>query len=792
MSLISSPIPNFVNGISQQPYTLRLPSQGELQQNALSTVAKGLTKRPATEHLAKIGVGPVTSAHVHLINRDGSEQYIVVVTPGDLKVYDLAGVQKTVVFTNKTYLNTTLAADESFALTTVADYTFISNKSKTVGASSTMTPSRPFEALIHVKLGNYGKTYNILIDGVIRAAYTTPNGGKASESPLLSTEHIATQLTTALVNAGYNAGNWQTTRFGNTIYIKNTAVDFTVATEDGFSGTALVGVKRRLQKFADLPAQPRVDGFMVEIVGDQSSDFDNYWVRFNGQGSSNSGGVWQECGAPGISEGLDPLTMPHQLIRQADGTFTFGPADWTVRDAGDEGSNPHPSFVGRTINDVFFFKNRLGFLSDENFIMSETGAYFNLYRTTVTDLLDSDPVDVTAATNKVAILEHAVPFNKQLLLFSKQQQFLVDPTQQMTPKKVPIEPSTEFTVSTRAKPVASGKNVYFTSDKGRWSAVREFFVEGSNNTNDATDVASHVPSYVPSNVVKIAASPNEDVLVLLSDNARSKLFIYKYYFSGNEKLQSSWSEFTFDVGGEILSCDFIGSVLHLAVSRADGLYFERMNFAVGTVEAPAPYQVRLDRRKRLATSALSFDGTHTVIDLGALGYTPDEAETWMAVADGGGTIVAGTVFPVIVSGGTAKIAGNVTATALTFGRQYTMRYVLTTLTLKAPMSGGGTVSVPGGRTQVRRISFNYADSGYFKVLVTPTSRQTYEYPFSGVILAAPSAELGQQVFSEGAFSAPVMARNTEVEIAIESNQPTPVSILGADWEAYFVKRSRSV
>jgi len=101
MSLISSSIPNFVNGVSQQPFTLRLTSQGEVQENGLSTVSSGLRKRPPTEHIAKISSTPLTDALIHTINRDGTEQYQVILTNGDLKVYDLFGVQKTVNFTDK-------------------------------------------------------------------------------------------------------------------------------------------------------------------------------------------------------------------------------------------------------------------------------------------------------------------------------------------------------------------------------------------------------------------------------------------------------------------------------------------------------------------------------------------------------------------------------------------------------------------------------------------------------------------------------------------------------------------
>ena len=44
MGLINHSIPNLINGVSQQPETLRLGSQGEVQENGLSSVVEGLRK----------------------------------------------------------------------------------------------------------------------------------------------------------------------------------------------------------------------------------------------------------------------------------------------------------------------------------------------------------------------------------------------------------------------------------------------------------------------------------------------------------------------------------------------------------------------------------------------------------------------------------------------------------------------------------------------------------------------------------------------------------------------------
>ena len=92
--LISTSIPNLLNGVSQQPNTVKLPNQSVLQENGLSDIISGLGKRPPSEHIAKLNTDTFTNSKVHIINRDSSEQYVVLVNDQNLKVYDLAGNAK--------------------------------------------------------------------------------------------------------------------------------------------------------------------------------------------------------------------------------------------------------------------------------------------------------------------------------------------------------------------------------------------------------------------------------------------------------------------------------------------------------------------------------------------------------------------------------------------------------------------------------------------------------------------------------------------------------------------------
>ncbi|MCQ1856389.1 hypothetical protein, partial [Neorhizobium galegae] len=70
MTLISSTIPNLINGVSQQPYSLRLSSQAEAQLNGYSSVVEGLKKRPPARFIAKISDTSLGRAYLTHLNNE--------------------------------------------------------------------------------------------------------------------------------------------------------------------------------------------------------------------------------------------------------------------------------------------------------------------------------------------------------------------------------------------------------------------------------------------------------------------------------------------------------------------------------------------------------------------------------------------------------------------------------------------------------------------------------------------------------------------------------------------------
>ena len=774
MTLVSSQIPTFTGGVSQQPPSQRLSSQLTEQINGYSTVSRGLQKRPPCEHIAKIYDLPVSDAFLHVINRDEDERYLVVLMQGNLKVYDLAGNEMVVNFPNgKAYLETDNPCEDYMALT-VADHTFIVNKTRRVEMDSTRSPSRPYEALVYVKLGNYGKTYTITINGTQVASFTTPDGTNAAHSPQISTDHIAIQLFNGINLPGINKS-----LVGSTIHLWASS-DFSLSTTDGYNNTAMIPIKGKVQKVGDLPSRHHARDFKCCIVGEAGSEDDDFWVSYDMSGST---GVWVEDVAPAIP--LRPLasSMPHALIREADGTFTFKPLSWDDRCAGDEDSNPEPSFVGQKLHSMFFFRNRLGFLAEDSMILSSAGNYFNFWRTSVKGLLDEDPIDVSASHTKVAFLYHAVPYNQQLFLFSEQSQFVLQESDVLSARTTSIRRTTDYPCSKQAIPVSTGKNVYFVTDRGKASAVRELYTD-ENTGEDTTDITAHVPSYIPNGCYKIAQSPTEDVLIFLTREKQNVLYVYSYYWNGSQKLQSAWSKWEFPETDHILYGEFINSILYLAVTRADGVYLESIRLSLDGELPEELYSVMLDRKVSIETP-VSTDNRITLLPVP---YRADGG-TYQAVSAETVGQLGGKIWPARWDGENFYIDEILPeGTKLWFGRQYVFSVELSTLYL-SQQGQTGSRSYTNGRLTIRNISVNFADTGFFRVKVTPEGRSEQVKTYTGKTLGT-SAQIGSHQITTGAFRVPVMTKNLNTKIIIENDSPLPSALISADWEGDYVTRTQ--
>lgn len=781
--LIEQSIDTLFQGVSRQPATVRLPGQVEEADNVVfSVVTGGFERRPGTEHVAPLDfLSSSVPFATYTYERDADEKYWIFIEDGDLKVCDLSGDEKTVSFPDgKDYLP---AADpeNEFAFVTISDYTFVVNKTVTVAMDEVNVSNDPdISSVIYGKESYTGNRIFATINGV------EYDGGNSD-----NVKGNITGLYTTL-SAGLGAA-WVVEQHDEFLYVARVdGADFTISVSTSVGESYAGHVKRKVQQFSDLPQRAPV-GMKVNVIGDRSSDFAGYWVRAEAKTPSDTSNlasvVWREAVAPGIPITIDAATMPHQLIRNADGTFTFQKATWGIRRVGDVLLTPDPEFIGRKLQDIVFHRDRLALVSDENVTLSQAGDYLNFWPEKALDVLDSDPISRSSPTSRVNLLNFAVPFRRSLFLTSDKQQFELSGGDALTPRTAKLEAATRYDASRICRPLALADTLYFPTSSGNGEIVWEYLYDDETLNTVAADVTKHVQGYVPSPTLRLAGDGSSSTLFLLSGAARDALYPYQVYWNGNEKAQAAWGRWVF-ADAEIHAMEVINGYLYLVISRDNIVYLERLPVSNEFTGSTATMYitatngripVRLDQRVSLTGTYVAETNATTW----ALPWGHDDAAI-VVLGDGFNTPgrVLNVTYP---TGTTVSATGDFSGSTVIIGRRFLSSVALSRI---YPREGQNDV-VTSGRLQLRSISFDYQNTSYFEVVVTPRLRDPETWAFTGRIIGDGGNIIGEIPLAElGAYRVRAKGSTLALDVRVQSDAHTPFTITSTTWVGLFNEITR--
>lgn len=842
--LITTPIPNLIGGVNQQPPSIRASNEAEVMDNAVPSPVEGLTKRPPTEHIAAVSDGTnlrhissTETVFVHLIERDEAEKYLLIVQEnGTADIYDLSGNRKTLYIDGATTLGTAVRSKRK-ALT-IGDVTFLVNGTTVpaalngAGNTVTQTPTNYNRAcLVWIKQANYDRDHSIKITEATTptaTVFTVKHDGPSNGA--VGTDYVATALFSGGANyTGPTGGLVAQARFtgstkvDNVIYIVNSTNNFTAQVADDFGGDGMVFIRDQVERFEDLPPTAP-HNYMVRVVGTPESEFDDYWVQFKADDGTFSRGIWQECPAPGSLYKWNTATLPVILIRQSNGTFMLKYADgttpatnvpaganytgykWTDRLVGSDTTNPFPSFTGIPIQDMVFYQNRLGFMSGENIVFSETSEFFNFFRTTVLDLLDSDPIDVASSSPRVGKIVSAVPFNRDLILFTPTSQLVLRGGEILSPKQVAIISVAEFdSQASVVEPIPSASSVFFTFGNGGFSGMRELVpqpaLDGSYLANDLT---TNVARYIPGTPVHLAASTHENLAVVVGGDG--SLYCYKYYDQGGSRIQSAWFRFTFldasvfdENPPKVVWAGFVESDLYVVFTRPRSnkrsfITIEKIRMGVGANDVAISGEEWLTHiDQRIFVDASVAPGTYNSAT-GLTTFTLPKPASYVAgrtrVVTASGVIlntVSGTLFNTSTeAAGTVSVIGDYSTTDVWIGTTFVKTYQFSTPYIKG-RAGRGDAAMLTGRYQLRYLTLQYANTGYFRIEAQIKNESTFSYPFTGEILG--TSNLDSANILTGAFRVPIFSKNENLTLKIVNDSPLPSKILSGDIEASYNDRA---
>ena len=829
MSLVSYNIPNLVQGVSQQPDAQRDPSQGEIQINGMSSIVEGLRKRDPSETLALVSNSDFGDCFIHEVLRDNTEEYLAVITSSSIKVFDLDGAEQTVSApSGYSYLSNVTDAKSQIRAVTIADYTFITNTLKVPAMTSDTAPTvaRPAtnEALIWVRAATYGQTYRVNVNGtevtVTTAVAPVVSDGSSVTENRISSEDIAQNI----INGFSSLSGVSFARSGAVIHVTSSSA-ITISVTDARSGADISAIFNKVQAFTELPTVAPT-GYQVTIEGDPGNSFDDYHVSFLPKSGTFGEGTWSETVKPGDKYKINKDLMPHLLIRLPNGTFYFGPANgttqntvviptWGERISGDTTTAPDPSFIGYAINDIFIYKNRLGFLADENVILSRVRSFFDFFPETVTAVLDTDPIDVVASNNRVSVLKYAVPYQDELILFSSQYQFRFNAAETvLTPATAQITVLTQFEIDTNVRPQLAGGGIIFTQANGDFSQFREFSVRGAGTalTADAQDLSGYVSAFVPSSIHKVTVNDTSNALFAVSNKTgfKDRIYVYKYFVrssgSSVERAQSSWSYWDFAGADEILQILCVRETLFCLVRYGTKIYLERMPAQDRSPEPPAgsPYPLLLDRRvstetetptaMRVANGTYNANTQTTTWTLPYTAVTTTQAWSGFSSSSTGGVLLS-----TITSGTTMVANGDWRNKPIYFGEAYEFRYRFTRFKLYKEI-GGGKAAANVERTQVRHAKLRYHETAYFDIEVTAERRDTSTYKFDGTVLGVRESLVTSTLpaggyssdddrYKEGVFNIPIMSKGERCVVEIKNDTAHPCKFSTCEWVALVTRKA---
>lgn len=816
-------------GVSQAPAQVRLLQQAEVVVDTALTVPQGAEKRAPFEFQCKLAGHPGDpQGAFSLVSHRGNDYALTLtVEAGETvpRLYPLASLPLP-------YSATGLASEsisiESLAqdyisegapapsldiqTLSVEDYTFLLNRKVVVGKKAGSAPWRPYEALIWVRSAAYARRYIVTVTPSPGTPVTvnlhTPTGETTADATYTDTDVIAYGLysgsypytaheatisgnLSALTSQGFNV-----LYFGSLIYIAHPTIDFTVNVQDGQGGNAMTVVKEKVKAFSDLPAKA-VDGFVARITQQSASEEDDFFVVFNETAGTGTG-VWEETLGPGSELGIDPETMPVGLVLDG-GAWYLRVLDWSGRSVGNEVLAPDPSFVGTTLSDICFWKERLGLLYAEGITLSSAQDPFKLYPSTLATVVASDPVSLLNPFDQQAQFSFAIPFNQKLVLWGAKAQAQVTSDGPFTPDSADIDEFSTYEFASLVSPQGSNNRLYFVAPRGaNYSAVYEMDINQTLATVEGDDLSVSVPRFIPSNIDRIASCPVNYQMVY-GRSGDTYLTPHLFRYADKQRVQNAWARWNLPPGYTYGGGFFVNTSYFLLACKDGAGYLLKADLAPGNLDPDPSSRIRthLDFRVDESQVQISYDGSADITTLTLPFPAPSEVQL-VARAPGGDAGVEvglgellpapeGTLGDVLTSAGSeVTVAGDWSSCPFYLGTPYTS---LTELSRIYSRDADGN-PLRSGRLVLKKLILDLDETSYLRVKVTLGARTPKEYIFEGGFADDPNSQYDQILLYSGPWDVPIKGSNEAVKIELINDSPFPHRFLGFTWEGELNLRAK--
>ena len=636
-----------------------------------------------------------------------------------------------------------------------------------------------------------------------------------------------------------NVSNVSAEVIGSGLFLNGTAADG-VSFLGGAVNENMSVIGQKAQDIGRLPAMNK-HGYVAQISNTADLDTDDYYVKFVADNGVSGAGSYEETVRPHnfagtsasdeMKAGFDPATMPHALINNRDGTFTFAKLDlafgtaqgnenyWKDRQVGDNESNPFPTILGKEITEMFFHRNRLGLIANEQVVMSQPGQYFNLFIVSAIAASDDNAIDITVSDIKPAFINHTLPINKGVMMFSDNGQFLLFTESDIfSPKTVRLKKIASYECDASIQPVDLGTSVLFTSNVSAYARAFEATVVDDDTPPKIIEQTRVVPEFLPKDITKSTNSASIGITTY-GKKGDSTVYHYKYYDSGNTREQSAWYSWT--LTGTMQHMLYTGGSF-FAVTLHDNSYKLCRHEYVADADATRAYvlggtssdvgsalktarqfEAHLDNMT-IATNVAGSAQTTTAPEKTVLTipYTPANTTNLFMVGlsgnDSDGNSIAGTVRAADAVGTNSVTFNNInlhSAAKVAVGYRYTSTIELPTYYINL----GNNAYDTDGDLRISGINFEMGVGGPMEFHLTSpftyidssgnTTKDVDDYvQFESGILSnssvfdKPPADLAKSV------RVPVQRKNEKYTLQIKIPDPFSTALISASWDGIYNPR----
>ena len=496
----------------------------------------------------------------------------------------------------------------------------------------------------------------------------------------------------------------------------------------------------------------------------------------------------------------------------SNGVFKFDYPAWSERDAGDDITNPTPSFVGYPIQKMVFFRNRIALLSAENIILSRVNDFYNFWAKTAMTISNVDPIDLQSSSTYPTKLYDAVEANTGLVLFSASQQFLLSSGAEalMTPETAKISYLASYAFNSDTTPFSMGTTVGFLNSTAKNTRFYEIANINNQQQPDIVEQSKVVGKLFPTNITLTAESTENDTMLFAVDStlhtASNEVWGYRFFEQGQRREQAAW--FRWEMPNPVIYHVIMDDIYYavLKPSSQNKYTLEKFDlkindntFLIGS--SPDDNRVHLDTKKTIASGDMTYNTSAdtTTFTLGS-GYYSAKNLTAYCITD---SDLAGKSYDVPASAitGTAPnetvtLAGNwktsteagssTTAvnTDLVVGYEYEYEVELPKIYVtrqEGSGQGAKTRSTTRGSLTLHRMNFNFGDVGVIDVTLKRRGRTDYTKTYESVEWDSVKSSVAT-IADTYIHTVPVYDRNENLTVQIKSTHPSPATLFSMNWE----------